>query len=132
MHRNISNADGFRSENFGAHVAHWSQWPFSIMQQECIPVGCVPPAAVAVGAGGYARSPSISPLGVPPLDLGLCLRKQEFALIPVVQVLRQHNTKSKFYETKQKPHKIISDKYLHMVKLAYRYKILQTIIICVK
>ena len=48
-------------------------------QQECIPVGCVPPAAVAVGGGvlgwpvppqlppwvwAWTRSPSTSPLGV--------------------------------------------------------------------
>ena len=33
-------------------------------QQECIPVGCVPPAAVAIGGGGLASSPSTCPLGV--------------------------------------------------------------------
>ena len=38
-----------------------------LKKQECIPVACVPPAAVAVTGGGLhplARSPSTSPLGV--------------------------------------------------------------------
>ena len=32
--------------------------------QECIQVGCIPPAAVVIGGVGWISSPSISPLGV--------------------------------------------------------------------
>ena len=47
----------------------------SSIQQECIPVGCVPPAAVAMG-GAWTRSSSTSPLGV-----GLDLIPLKFPLV---------------------------------------------------
>ena len=45
------------------------------IQQECIPVGCVPPAAVAVGGGGVPPSWGISlrGVGVPPSQRGVSL-----------------------------------------------------------